>query len=173
MKKAKIFITTTLLAATISSNAYAGSWQQNETGYWWQNDDGSYPVNTWQWVDGNNDGISESYYFNENGYCLMNTITPDGFTVDANGAWTVNGIIQTQAVTPAENPVPQLDSAPMATGISTTPYEGYTIVVNTSTKKYHTLGCRFVDQMNTSNTAYSNDAVLLESQEYEACKVCH
>ena len=49
MKKAKIFITTALLAATISSNAYAGSWQQNETGYWWQNDDGSYPVNTWQW----------------------------------------------------------------------------------------------------------------------------
>lgn len=52
MKKAKIFITTALLAATISSNAYAGSWQQNETGYWWQNDDGSYPVNTWQWQMG-------------------------------------------------------------------------------------------------------------------------
>lgn len=173
MKKTKIFATAALLATIISSNAYAGSWQQNETGYWWQNDDGSYPVNTWQWIDGNNDGISESYYFNENGYCLMNTITPEGFTVDANGAWTVNGSVQTQTAAPAENPAPQPEPESAATGISTTPYEGYTIVVNTNTKKYHTPGCRFVDQMNDSNTAYSNDGGLLESQGYEACKVCH
>lgn len=30
------------------------------------------------------------------GYCLLNTLTPDNYTVDANGAWIVNGMIQTQ-----------------------------------------------------------------------------
>ncbi len=33
----------------------------------------------WQEIAG------EEYYFNESGKCLMNTITPDGFTVDING----------------------------------------------------------------------------------------
>ena len=32
---------------------------------------------------------------------LSNTITPDGYTVDANGAWVVNGVIQTQGTNAA------------------------------------------------------------------------
>ena len=51
------------LAASMSVPALAGSWQSNETGWWWQNDDGSYPTNSWQWLDGNNDGTAECYYF--------------------------------------------------------------------------------------------------------------
>lgn len=51
----------------------------------------------WQWVDGNNDGIAESYYFNSNGYIAVNT-TVDGYTVNNDGAWTVNGIVQTKQV---------------------------------------------------------------------------
>lgn len=31
----------------------------------------------------------------------MNTTTPDGYTVNPAGAWTVNGVIQTQQVTPS------------------------------------------------------------------------
>jgi len=27
------------------------------------------------------------YYLNQSGECLMNTITPDGYRVDENGAW--------------------------------------------------------------------------------------
>lgn len=33
---------------------------------------GSYPVSAWKWIDGNNDGIAESYYFDQSGYVLMN-----------------------------------------------------------------------------------------------------
>ena len=54
-------------------------------------------MNSWQWLDGNNDGIAESYYFDGNGYMLANTTTSDGYTVKADGAWTVNGVVQTQA----------------------------------------------------------------------------
>ncbi len=86
------------LAASMSVPALAGSWQSNETGWWWQNDDGSYPTNSWQWLDGNNDGTAECYYFDGSGYMLANTTTPDGYSVDGNGAWVVNGEIQTQTV---------------------------------------------------------------------------
>ena len=72
-------------------------------------DDGSYPTNTWQWNDGNGDGVSESYYFNENGYMLANTVTPDNYTVNADGAWTVNGVVQTSgAVNDATNTCSEL-----------------------------------------------------------------
>lgn len=51
----------------------------------------------WQWQDVNGDGISECYYYDDNGTMLTNTTTPDGYTVDSNGAWVVNGVVQTQS----------------------------------------------------------------------------
>lgn len=88
------------MAMVVGSNmtVFASGWQQNTTGWWWQNDDGSWPANSWQWLDGNGDGVAECYYFDGNGYMLANTTTPDGYTVNADGAWTVNGEIQTQNV---------------------------------------------------------------------------
>lgn len=97
-----------LLAATAffivaaSTPAYAGTWHQDAAGWWYQNDDGTYPANRWEWLDGNQDGIAECYYFNPNGYLLTNTTTPDAFQVDANGAWTVGGVVQTQEAAPPE-----------------------------------------------------------------------
>ena len=85
---------------TVNSNVAAVAnnlegWQLDNIGWWWRNADGSYPAGTWQWIDGNHDGISESYCFNEQGYLYQNTITPDGYSVNADGAWTVNGVVQT------------------------------------------------------------------------------
>ena len=59
----------------------------------------------WQWQDVNGDGISECYYYDDNGAMLTNTTTPDGYTVDSNGAWVVNGVVQTQASGTASNTV--------------------------------------------------------------------
>ena len=86
-----------MLAAFTSAPAFAGQWQSDAAGWWWQNDDGSYPANCWQWLDGNQDGIAECYYFDGTGYMLADTITPDGYQVDGNGAWIMNGAVQTQA----------------------------------------------------------------------------
>ena len=80
-----------ILAAT---PAYAGQWMQDGNGWWWQNDDGSYPRAQWQWIDGNKDGTSEKYYFDGRGYLLTDTVTPDGYQVNADGAWTLNHIVQ-------------------------------------------------------------------------------
>ena len=71
-------------------------WQHDGVGWWWQNADGSYPVGVWKWIDGNHDGISESYCFIDSGYLYQNTITPDGYTVNADGAWVVDGVVQTR-----------------------------------------------------------------------------
>lgn len=59
----------------------------------------------WQWLDQNQDGISECYYYDDNGTMLTNTTTPDGYTVDSNGAWVVNGVVQTQTSGTASNTV--------------------------------------------------------------------
>lgn len=124
MKK-KLLTLTAAAAMTLAMTmtAFAGQWLSDANGWWYQNDNGTYPVNTWQWIDGNNDGVAESFYFNEQGYCLMNTTTPDGYTVNPTGAWIVDGVVQTQQVAaaaasqaqPASNvePVNLLDLEPV------------------------------------------------------------
>ena len=85
------------LSVLTSMSAFAGEWKQDLTGWWYQNDDGSYPTSTWQWIDGDNDGVSESYYFDERGYAALNTVI-DGYTVDGKGHWVVKGQIQTKRI---------------------------------------------------------------------------
>lgn len=76
--------------------AMAGQWRENGTGWWYDDGDGSWPASEWRWIDGDGDGVSECYYFDENGYCLLNGETPDGFTVNENGAWTERGLVPTR-----------------------------------------------------------------------------
>ena len=111
MKKnfVKVLTLATLLSTFYPLTSFAGEWKSDNNGWWYQNDDGSYPKNTWQWIDGNKDGISESYYFNENGYLLTNT-TKDGYTVNGDGAWTVNGVVQTQGQKVASNTAQSYDA---------------------------------------------------------------
>lgn len=86
-----VTMATTILAAT---PAYAGQWMQDSTGWWWRNDDGSYPFLACAWIDGNHDGIAENYCFDERGYLNMNPVE-EGLTVDENGALIYNGAVCT------------------------------------------------------------------------------
>lgn len=81
----------TMLAAT---PAYAGQWMQDSTGWWWQNDDGSYPYLACAWIDGNHDGVAENYCFDERGYLNMNPVD-QGLTVNEDGALIYNGAVCT------------------------------------------------------------------------------
>ncbi len=100
-KKLLTVLSATALSLSMCIPAFAGQWVSNTTGWWWQNDDGSWPANSWQWLDGNKDGVSECYYFGQNGYLLVNTTTPDGYKVNADGAWTENGVVQTKGTATA------------------------------------------------------------------------
>lgn len=99
MKKGLLMILTAVFTLTLTMTVFAGTWKQDAKGWWWDNGDGTWPANQWQWCDGNNDGIAECYYFDGNGYCLMNTTTPDGYQVNKDGAWIVNGVVQTKKTT--------------------------------------------------------------------------
>ncbi|MEG1781448.1 MAG: hypothetical protein RR242_09095 [Clostridium sp.] len=76
-----------------------GTWIQNETGWWWQRQNGTWPANQWEFIN------NKWYFFNETGYMAkgwvlwknlwyylgpdgdmwVNTQTPDGYTVNADG----------------------------------------------------------------------------------------
>lgn len=91
---------TVLLTFHTTMTAIAGSWVQDHTGWWYREDDGSYPANTWQWIDGDNDGMEECYYFDSTGYLLTSAITPDGYQVNEDGAWTMGPAVQRQMAQP-------------------------------------------------------------------------
>ena len=84
-----------ILTAAMSITAFAGQWQRDNTGWWWQEDDGSYAVNSWQWLDGNQDGVYECYYFEPDGYLAVNT-SVEGWQVNGDGCWVENGQVMTR-----------------------------------------------------------------------------
>ena len=101
-KTIKRFLATALAATMVmgtSMTSFAAGWQQNSTGWWYGTnaDNSTWYSNGWQWIDG------KCYYFDGYGYMLSNTTTPDGYTVDSSGAWTVNGVVQTQATNSTGN----------------------------------------------------------------------
>lgn len=102
MKKRNYILAVLALALSVltPSAAFAGVWrtgaEPNESRWWYDNEDGTYAANGWQWIDGNQDGTAECYYFDSQGWMAAATETPDGYVVDENGAWTENGVVQTR-----------------------------------------------------------------------------
>lgn len=79
-----------LLTASISAPVFA-DWKQETGGkrWWYENTDGSYSKSSWQAIDG------KWYYFDAEGWMLSSTTTPDGYTVNENGQWVKDGVVQT------------------------------------------------------------------------------
>lgn len=98
MRKVILAAAITTFSCLMTVSAYAGNWVKNNTGWWYDNGNGTWPSSSWQWIDGNSDGIAECYYFDGSGYCMINTTTPDNYSVNDSGAWTVNGVVQTKSV---------------------------------------------------------------------------
>lgn len=172
MKKLRFMITALCMTASISLTplsltAFAGQWNSDSRGWWYQNDDGSFTANSWQWIDGNSDGIAECYYFDENGYMLSNTTTPDGQTVDSNGAWVIDGILQTQLLTetasaPAESAAPAESVAPAESTL--------TVWLSATGSKYHNKpDC---GRMNPDKARQISRSEAISSG-YEACSKCY
>ena len=102
MKKISTLICAFFMVIIMAGNAFAGTWRtgqaQNQDKWWYDNGNGTYPANGWKWIDGNDDGVAECYYFNPDGWLYVNTTTPDGYIVNENGAWTESGIVQISIV---------------------------------------------------------------------------
>ena len=63
-----------MLASTFTpaSVQAAGGWKQNKTGWWWEEDNGSYPTNSWKNIGGT------WYYFDGNGYMVTGWLKLSG-----------------------------------------------------------------------------------------------
>lgn len=55
------------LVLGMSFTSLAAEWIQDTKGWWYQEEDGSYPSNTWKEIEG------KQYYFGSDGYMLSNT----------------------------------------------------------------------------------------------------
>lgn len=102
---AKLLTLTMMLVMTFSMTAFAAGWTTgqgaNSSRWWYDLGGGSFYAGTenapdWQWLDGNQDGISECYAFDAEGWMYANGTTPDGYQVNTDGAWMVDGVVQTR-----------------------------------------------------------------------------
>lgn len=69
----------------------ADEWAEEDGSWRYYYDDGRCENRGWKWIDGNRDGVTECYYFTEDGTILTDTETPDGYQVDDTGAWINDG----------------------------------------------------------------------------------
>lgn len=94
----KVFMTASLFIVLSANLVFASGWTKgiSKNAWWYDFGNGDYFKSSWQWIDGNQDGIAECYCFDENGWMYENTTTPDGYTVNENGAWTINNVVQTK-----------------------------------------------------------------------------
>lgn len=97
-----------LLFSLTPISSEAGQWVQYpyeetnmpESTWRYINDDGTCPKSMWLWIDGDRNGWAECYYFSSSshnqtgGYMLANTVTPDGYDVNSDGAWVIDGNVQ-------------------------------------------------------------------------------
>ena len=98
MKTKSIFIITIVLMCYFTIIPLAGQWTKDNIGWKYINDDGSSSANSWhqdpdgKWYYFGSDGymlhdqwIDGKYYLSSSGAMLVNTTTPDGYTVGTDG----------------------------------------------------------------------------------------
>lgn len=84
MKKTKIVMLSIAMSLALNVTSLAGEWKEDDVGWWYQNDDGSYISKSWfQGGDGT------WYYFNSDGYMVTGwlhfTDTDNYYYFDADG----------------------------------------------------------------------------------------
>ena len=65
-------LTATLIFAVVPATVQAAGWKHNKYGYWWQENDYSYPKNQWKTIYG------KQYHFNSKGYMDTDWARVDG-----------------------------------------------------------------------------------------------
>ena len=98
MAKFLMAISVAFLLSAIPSFSVGFTKGSSRDAWWYDLGNENYLRSTWQWIDTDNDGVAECYYFDADGWMYTDTTTPDGYTVDENGAWTVDSVVQTRDV---------------------------------------------------------------------------
>lgn len=84
IKSMAICLTGAMLASTPATlqDVNAAAWKRNSTGWWWQEDNGSYPQNAFKQVNG------QTYYFDDRGYMVTGwkKVNNNWYYFNPNGA---------------------------------------------------------------------------------------
>jgi len=72
-KKISAVLVMIIAILVMANTSFAGTWQADGAGWWYQNDDGSYPVGSWQLIDGS------WYHFNGSGYMQTGWVADGGY----------------------------------------------------------------------------------------------
>lgn len=109
VRKLAVVLMAAVLTAAMTIPAFADNfnqqwiYSQTEQKWWfatnrecttWLHGSADNKTPQWVWIDANQDGNAECYAFDADGWMLQSTTTADGWTVNEDGAWTVNGEIQ-------------------------------------------------------------------------------
>ena len=81
---------TAAFMVSASTAAMAGEWKEDTNGWWYQEDDSTYPANAWKEIDG------KWYYFDQNGYMRRGWVQ-DGSTwyfLGADGSMSTNQVVE-------------------------------------------------------------------------------
>ena len=109
-------MTAAMMTMAASAQVYGGTWrlgvEPKQDTWWYDYGDGTWAAGGWYWIDGNRNGIAECYCFDKDGWLLTNRTTADGYQVNHDGAWIVDGVVQTRMVIDldSENRAQQLPS---------------------------------------------------------------
>ena len=85
-EKLNILVSTILIVSVLMNSVSFAIWGRTDKGgiYWYELD-GTVAMDGWKLIDDDNDGIGYYYYFNKNGFILIDDITPDFKIVGVDG----------------------------------------------------------------------------------------
>ena len=190
-KRFYLALSTIAIGTMLSMPVFAGSWKQDNAGWWYERDDKSFPVSTWEQID------DSWYYFNEHGYILYNqwfgnyylsstgamltnTII-DGYQVGADGAYIPSSQQSggsTQTVDNDTSTTNDTTSAAAST-VSSGPTKSINnkaaeYILNKNSHVFHYSSCMSVKKMKESNKIpFSGARDEAISRGFRPCQICN
>ena len=83
-----------LLIVSLTINVFGAGFMEINGSTYYVNDNNSFAINCWRWIDDNNDTVAECYRFGADGKLLKNATMSDGKVTNSKGQWIEDGIVQ-------------------------------------------------------------------------------
>lgn len=94
-KMIRLVVAALALSFAMTGTVLAAEWVKEDDGFKYKKGS-KYAEDEWIWLDPDGDGVLECFYFGRDQYLVTDGETPDRYQVNSNGAWVVNGVVQTR-----------------------------------------------------------------------------
>lgn len=170
-KKLYLALSTIALSTVLIMPTFAGTWKQDDIGWWYERDDKSFPKSNWEQVDGS------WYYFNEQGYILSNQWFGN-YYLGPTGAMLTNTTIEGYQIGADGAYIPNNTSTAVSTNTSTDKTvvnnRATDYILNKNTHVFHYSSCTSVKKMSERNKIpFSGTREEAISKNYRPCQICN